>query len=149
MQIKVQRQKAKRQIERGKERTANNNQSNHQQHRHSYFIIKHPFCYKICTSVFVLEHSILKQDHAAGGEAALARVPCYHSYRTAEHSVRWRQKGLGNKRCTRFDMGNIMPGCRYTKPESNSICKYFSFMVPLTLPFKVFFILASKFILGH
>lgn len=31
-------------------------------------------------------------------------------YRTAEHSVRWRQKGL---RCTRFDMGNIMQKCRY------------------------------------
>lgn len=47
-----------------------------------------------------------------GGGAALPGVPCYHST-TAEHFVRWRQKGLGNKRCTIFNTGNIMPWCRY------------------------------------
>lgn len=77
--MKVQRQKTKRQIERGKKRMVHNNQFSHQQNRHDYILTKYLFYHRICTSVFVLGHSILIQDHATGREAALAGVPCYHS----------------------------------------------------------------------
>lgn len=77
MHMKVQRQKTKRQIERGKK--TNNNQYNHQQNRYNYILTKYLFYYIICTSVFVSGQSILKQDHATGREAALAGVSCYHS----------------------------------------------------------------------
>lgn len=78
MYMKVQRQKTKRQIER-EEKNGTQQSVQLPTHRHNYILTKHLFYYRICTSVFVLGHSILKQDHATGREAAVAGVPCYHS----------------------------------------------------------------------
>lgn len=75
---------------------ANNNQSNHQYNRRSYFLIKYLLYYKICLCV-ELEHNTLKQDHATGREAALARVPCYHSTEQQNILSDGGKKGLGNK----------------------------------------------------
>ena len=80
MRMKVKRQKTKRQIERGKERMINNNQSNHQLNNHnSKQLHNTSSSIKSEHLSLCLEQSILKQDHATGREAAVARVPCYHS----------------------------------------------------------------------
>lgn len=70
-------QKTKRQIESGKERTAKQ-QSVQSSAKQAQLLSQHPphLPNKVCTSAFVLEHSILKRDHATGREAAVARVPC-------------------------------------------------------------------------
>lgn len=67
----------------------------------------------------VLEHSILKQGHAIGRKTlSLVCHAIIIKKKKQQHILSdGGKKGLGNKnkKCRRFDMGNIMPGCRYVQ----------------------------------
>lgn len=98
-----------------------------------HFFTKYLFYYKICTSVFVLEHSILKQNHAnwEGGSSCWCAMLSQNSRTFCQIEA----KRVRKQKTHEIRYGGIL--CRdadmKTKPESNSTCQHFSWCVLLCL----------------